>query len=333
MPKKYIIIIACVVSLLFVSVVWQVAETKIYSMAEQLAATIFGRPFNQLTVRDEQNIPMQLYNDGEKHYNALFIASEALDENDRRLLGEGSEHFVTLTDKLLDMVSIRDSIPYLYYDFDYPKYNQKAPWASALTQSVGMNALANRAGMDRNLEVLGIAENMLRSLDPDVADLSIALSDSSIWFMEYPAETPYFSLSGMMSTLLHLHKYQELTKNPLAQELFDKGFCALTAKLPEFDYHGYSYYNLDGTKAGRMYHQRHIMLLGKLLEIRQDKVLRYYRDRWQHADSLPIIWQMLLNPRPRRIAAFVLSFLALTALLYLLLAWTQKSGKSDPEHS
>ena len=333
MSKKLILLLASLISLLFVSVVWQVAEIQIYSVAEQLKAGIFGSPFNQTTVRDEQNIPMQLYNNGEKHYNPLFIASEALKANDRRKLGADSDVFITLTNKLLSQIVLRDSLAFLSYDFDYPKYNQKAPWASALTQSVGMNALAARAGMDRDLQTLTIAEKMLNSLKPGKGGLSFALSDSSTWFMEYPADEPYYSLSGMMSTLLHLHKYYELTRNPLAMELFEAGFSALKSKLPEFDYHGYSYYNLAGDKAGRMYHKRHIMLLRKLMELKQDPVLLAYRERWQRADSYPVIWQMLLNPRPRRIAAFMLSFLALAALLYLLLAWSHRSGKIDPEHS
>ena len=186
----------------------------------------------------------------------------------------------------LEAVPARESIRKRLRElFDYPKYNQKAPWASALTQSVGMNALAARAGMDRDLQTLTIAEKMLNSLKPGKGGLAFALSDSSTWFMEYPADEPYYSLSVMMSTLLHLHKYYELTRNPLAMELFEAGFSALKSKLPEFDYHGYSYYNLAGDKAGRMYHKRHIMLLRKLMELKQDPVWRPYRPRWTRAHS------------------------------------------------
>lgn len=333
MPKRLFILIAAAISLLFVSVLWQAAEANIYNLVEKVAANVFGRPFNQTSTRDAAGIPMQTYNTGETHYNPLFIASEAQEANLQRRLGGSPDRFILLTDWLLENVTVMDSIALMQYTFPYPKYNLEAPWSSALTQAFCMNALIARAGMDRNLETLAIAEKMLNSLRPGYAGLSYAITDSIIWFMEYPAETPHYALSGMMNTLLELHAYHDLTRDPLALELFNAGFYALLLKLPEFDYHGYSYYDLNGNKAGRGYHQRHIKLLSKLMDIRQDSILLYYRNRWQRADSYPVVWQMIYNPRPKRIAAFTLSFLALTALLYLLLVWTQRSEKSDPEHS
>jgi hypothetical protein len=333
MSKKMFLLIAAAISLLFVSVLWQAAEANIYALVEKTTANIIGRPFNQTPTRDAAGIPMQIYSTGETHYNPLFIASEAQEANLQRRLGGSPERFILLTDWLLDNVTVMDSIALMQYTFPYPKYKQEVPWSSALTQAFSMNALAMRAGMERNLETLAIAEKMLHSLRPGYAGLSHAIADSIIWFMEYPAQTPYYALSGMMNTLLELHAYHDLTRDPLALDLFNAGFNALLLKLPEFDYHGYSYYDLSGNKAGRGYHQRHIKLLNKLMDVKRDSTLLHYRNRWQRADSYPVVWQMLFNPRPKRVAAFSLSFLALTALLYLLLVWTQRSGKSDPEHS
>lgn len=333
MSKRSLILIAAAISLLFVSVMWQFAEPKIYFWAERVAATIFGKPFNQTSTQDPRGIPMQIYNTGETHYNPLFIAHDAQDANVSRRMGAKPDRFILLSDWLLENIVEMDSIALIQYDFDYPKYKQKAPWSSALTQAVTMNAIAARAGMERNLQMLNLARKMLESLKPGAAGLSYALSDSVVWFMEYPAQTPYYALSGMLTTLLELYYYYDQTRDPLAMELFNHGYNAVLQKLPEFDYHGYSYYDLNGSKAGRGYHQRHIKQLGRLMEIRDHNVLRYYRNRWQHADSYPVLWQMLFNPRPKRIAAFTLSFLALACLLYLLLAATQKSGKIDPEHS
>lgn len=333
MSKKIILLIACTLSLLFVSVLWQFAEPNIYYLAESIAAKVFGKPFNQTNTTDDQGIPMVIYNNGETHYNPLFIARDAVAANVERQLEDKPGNFVLLTDWLLKNVVVQDSIALMQYTFSFPKYNQEAPWSSALTQAVAMNAIAARAGMERNIETLDIARKMLYSLVPGKAGLSYAISDTIIWFMEYPAETPYYALSGMMNTVIHLHDYYELTRDPLAKKLYEAGRNAVLLKIPEFDYHGYSYYDLNGSKTGRGYHQGHIKRLNRLLEIEDDSILRYYRDRWQRADSYPVIWQMLFNPRPKRIAAFTLSFLALAALLYLLLVWTQRSEKNDPEHS
>lgn len=333
MPKKHLIIVSLIVSLLFISLLWQVAEPQVYAVAEVVRAKVFGKPFNQIYIQDKNGIPMQWYSNGDKEYNPLFIASEAQELNIERKLGGNPQRFIQLTDWLIKNTVVNDSVAYMYYHFSYPKYKQEAPWISALTQSVGMNAFADRAAMDRNIETLSIAEKLLYSLKPNVTGVSVALSDSSIWFMEYPHEKPYFALSGMMSTLLELNKYYHSTGNPFAKELFDKGYRALIEKLPEYDYHGYSYYDLAGTKAGRGYHQRHIKKLSNLMEIKPHNTLLYYRNRWQRSDSYPVLWQMLFNPRPLRITAFFLSFLALAVFVYLLLAWTQRKGKNDLEHN
>lgn len=331
--RRYFVLIASVISLIFCSVFWQAAEVKLIDFAEKAMGYIFKRPFNQCLTKDEQGIITSLYKDGKTHYNPLFIASEAQKLDLRRKLYGDRTGFDLYTDWLIDNSVIEDSLAFLYYDFDYPKYKLKAPWASALTQATAMNAIASRAAVDRDVESYLIADKMLKSLVPGTAGLSYTLPDGSIWFMEYPAETPFFALSGMMSTLLQLDKYYQSTHNPLANELFDKGFSALKQLLPAFDYSGYSYYDLNGQKAGRSYHQRHIMLLGKLLDIRNDETLRHYQMRWQASDSRPVIWQMILNPRPKRILAFVFSLAAVWLFIYALLVYSQRKEPDDPEHS
>jgi hypothetical protein len=59
MSKRSLILIAAAISLLFVSVMWQFAEPKIYFWAERVAATILGKPFNQTSTQDPRGIPMQ----------------------------------------------------------------------------------------------------------------------------------------------------------------------------------------------------------------------------------------------------------------------------------
>ncbi|HOH97690.1 MAG TPA: D-glucuronyl C5-epimerase family protein [Candidatus Cloacimonadota bacterium] len=333
MLHKRTAIITALISLLFISLIWQFAEVDFTLFAERMTAKLTGRPFNQVQVLDEKGIPVQIYRDGIKQYNPLFIAKEAQSEFAWRKLEEHNQRFILLTDWLLGNLEVTDSTTYAPYTFDYPKYRQSAPWHSALTQSVLMNALAQRAGVDRNLDTYKLASNALRTLTPEAGGLSYVLPDSALWFMEYPAETPFYSLSGMISTLIELHKYHELTSDDLALSLFDRGYKGLLMKLPEFDYHGYSFYNLKGVKAGRVYHQRHIKRLAMLNEIRPNPLLMKYHDRWQTADNRPVIWQMILNPRPKRILGFLIPWLALWAFSYYLLAVKHKTEQSDPEHS
>ncbi|MCB5251405.1 MAG: D-glucuronyl C5-epimerase family protein [Candidatus Cloacimonadaceae bacterium] len=333
MKKKYIAISSALVTLLFISLIWQIAELKIYETVDAISVRILGRSINTSIVLDEEGIPMQFYSKNEAYYNPLFVARAAQEANlQRKLTGEDAD-FIKLTDWLLENLSETDSTALAIYDFAVPEYGQKAPWSSALAQSVVMLVLAERAAYQRDLEVYATASRTLYSLRPNAAGLSHAISDSSYWYMEYPAEKPYYVLNGMLSVLLNLHKYHELTHDPLALDLYEKGLNAVRQKLPEFDYHGYSYYDLAGNKAGRNYHQHHIKSLNKILSLENDPTLRLYRDRWQRSDGHPVIWQMMLNPRPLRILAFSLSFLAVWLIIYLLLTAPQRKEPDEKEHS
>lgn len=333
MSRKSLAIMSGLISLLFISVIWQFAETDIHAFVEQSWGKISGRPFNQISTQDADGIPMQLYSNGEKHYNPLFIANEAKEEYYRsRNLGQ-EERFIQLTDWLLKHGVETDSTYFLNYDFDLKAYQQKQPWQSALAQAVVMNVLAHRASVDRDIKTYSKAIKTLNTLKPDQSHLSYAISDSSYWYMEYPASEPHYVLNGMIGVLMELNYYHHYTKDPLAMELFDKGYNALLEKLPLFDYHGYSRYDLSGMKAGRMYHKKHILQLAQLNEVRPSNTLLYYQKRWQKADSYPVLWQMLMNPRPKRVIAFLLPFLLLWEVSFFALAGRRKTEQNDPEDS
>lgn len=333
MPHKALTLTTMLISLLFISVIWQFAETDIHELAESAWTRIIGKPIYQISTADSAGIPMQLYGTGETHYNPLFIARAAKKEYYRSRNWAQDERFLQLTDWLVENGVETDSTFLLPYYFDYPAYDQKQPWYSALAQAVAMNALAHRASYKRDLDVYAKAIKAMHSLRPGTAGLGFALTDSTNWYMEYPGSEPYYVLNGMIGILLELHYYYKLTDDPLAYELFAKGYNALLIKLPEFDFHGYSRYDLKGNKAGRMYHKKHIELLSQLQELQPHSRLKYYITRWHKADSYPVIWQMLLNPRPKRIIAFLLPFLALWAVLYLTLASSNRKAAAGPDHS
>lgn len=303
---------ALLLSLILISILWQFLEVQISLGAEAVAARLTGKPFNQVQILDEQGIPVQIYQDGTRSYNPLFIARDAQLE-----YASDTPRFDALIAKLMETMVVTDSTAFAPYDFDYPKYSQTAPWYSALTQAVVMNAFALAAEKYQNPAYQDLAEKLIHTLQP--GRLTYALPDSSLWFMEYPASPPYFSLSGMISTLRELNEYYQLTKDERALELFDRGYKAVIQKLPEYDYHGYSYYNLRGVKVGRLYHNHHIQRLKELIAIRPHPLLEYYHERWQKADRLPVLWQFIVNPRPKRIVGFLGTWLMLFCLCYFCL--------------
>jgi hypothetical protein len=308
------LLIAALFSLIIISLIWQFAEVPISLYAEKAAATLSGKPFNQIRVMDSSGIPQQLYRNGERHHNPLFIAVEASE-----LYENGDyEGFIRLSDWLLNNLEETDSTAFVSFTFDYPKYNQRAPWQSALTQAVGMVTLAQRAEHDQDHAIQNVSSKMLNTLRPESAKLSHELEDGALWFMEYPSDPPYYSLSGMISTLIKLHEYHALSADSVAISLFERGRKGLITKLPDFDYHGFSYYNLNGVKAGRMYHQRHFRRLAELNELAPHPILQHYQKRWQEADRLPVLWQFIFNPRPKRILAFALAWMGLGVIIAMI---------------
>ena len=333
MRRRYMALFSAVVSLLFISVIWQVAETHIFNLLGKGSAKVFGRSFSPITSYDDAGIPMQKTGKQKPHYDPLIVARAAYDANLQRRLTGNDADFMLLTDWLLAQIVETDSTCTIDYRYDLPKYGQKAPWQSAPSQAMLMNVLAARAGMQRDLEIYGKATRTLNTLSPKFAGLSHALSDSSYWYMQYPAPEPYYVLSGMMSVLIELHSYYEQTRDPLAKRLYYKGMNALKQKLPEFDHHGYSRYDLKGRKASRAEHQSHIKQLNKLLEFQEDNQILQMRNRWQKADSYPVFWQMLFVPQPLRVLTFVVALFAMWLVCYLLLVATQRKEPDDSEHS
>jgi hypothetical protein len=300
----------------------------------QVSAKLFGKPLSQIASFDESGIPMRSLGKKESHYDPLLVARAAHEANLHRQLSGGNDaDFLLLTDWLLAQINETDSTCFIDYRFDLPEYGQKAPWQSALSQAALMNVLAARAGMQRDLNIYSKAQRTLNTLSPKAAGLSFALSDSSYWYMQYPSPEPDYVLSGMINVLLELHRYYDQTNYPLAKTLYDNGMRALKQKLPEFDYHGYSYYDLKGHKASRGQHQAHIKLLSKVLEFGEDSQILQMRNRWQKADSYPVFWQMMMVPQPLRILAYVLALLAMWLISYLLLSAPQRKVPDDPEHS
>lgn len=334
MSRRFIFILSGVLALFTVSLIWQFAEPDVQLAAERVWGIISGKPINQISSKDKAGLPMQRYSDGKKHYNPLFIARDAKDAYLLRSDPKMLKRFIQYTDWLLEHAVETDSTLDIYYDFDYPKYGQKQPWQSALAQASMMNAILLRAGQERDQEIYKKAIKALNSLRPGIGQVSVALNDSSYWYMEYPASEPYFSLSGMIATLLELHYYHELSGDPLAQELFEKGYNSVVYLIPLYDFGGgYTYYNLKGVKSGRMYHQKLVKRVEELNRIKPAEELSHYADRWAKADSYPVLWQLARNPKPKRILLFSFAFILLWTSYFLFLGGARNKAIDDLERS
>ncbi len=306
-------------ALLLHGIAWQLWEPQIVHWGERLANLLRGKPFNQTQVLDAASVPVQVYQDGSRHYNPLFIAVQAKQDFTRRDDPKSRESFLRLSGWLLENAVRQDSLLLLPYNFDFPKFAMRAPWTSGLAQAVAMRVFAQRASIDADPVWKDAFHATLRTLLPGSRH-TICLPDSSLWFMEYPGTAAPFALSGMISTMLEIRYCHQLTHEPVLNELFERGYRAVIAKLPGFDRRGFSIYSLDGGLNGRNYHQRYYGRLRQLDAIKPHPLLKHYARRWQRSDLLPVLLQLFYNPRPRRVAA-VLGTLLLLWLLLLIVRW------------
>ena len=281
---------------------------------------------NQNQRLDEDGIPYQSYADGSQHYNPLFVASRANQLYDQLPDPEAQQSFIRLCDWLMENSMERDGALWLPYGFEYPLFGMKVPWYSALAQAEAMTACARRWKHSNDPIWLQRSQAFARSLQPP-SELTITMSinnmedpgfqrQDGLWFMEYPGDMAPYVLNGHAAVLLELHRTHQLTSDPKLTILFERGFQGLTEALPRFDRKGFSLYSAEGELAGRAYHQKHLTQLRQLLAIQSHPTLEQYLKRWTKSDRLPVLIQLVYNPRPRRILAFALSLM----LIWLLCA-------------
>ncbi len=320
---------ALVIAIVLHAFIWQYAETRLLKLGEELSQLVRGRPVNQVQRLDSDGIPYQTYADGSQHYNPLFVASVANQLYEELPDSLARARFIKLSDWLGKAMSQKGKALWLSYDFDYPKFEMKAPWHSALAQAEAMTVCARRWKLTRERVWLHRSQALAQSLKPP-SELTITMSINTmedpghkrrdgLWFMEYPGDKAPYVLNGHAAVLLELHRTWELTSDPGLEKLFDRGFRGLREAIRRFDKKGFSLYSAEGELAGRAYHQKHIKQLMELIQIRPDPELDGYLDRWQRSDGYPVIVQLFFNPRPNRILAFGISLILLWAQLYILL--------------
>ncbi|NMD12882.1 MAG: hypothetical protein GYA77_04965 [Candidatus Cloacimonetes bacterium] len=299
------------------ALIWQVAEPKMQAWGERAVTLLTGRPLNQTRRFDERGIPIQLYRDLGLQYNPLFVAAQANRDYQRRKDPARRASFLKLTDWLLEHSEVEEGRLWLPYRFDLPRLGLRAPWCSALAQARSMLAFARRYELTAQDDWLQNSVMAMRTLAPG-SSLTRRLPDGSLWFQEYPGEGQPFVLNGMLAILLCLWDTYKITGQEEAHRLFEAGYAGLLARLGEFDYRGFSYYDLNGGIASRNYHQKHISYLRKLNRIKPHPELKKYTVRWQAHDLLPVGLQLFYNPRPKRIAAFLLSLAGCVGIGWLL---------------
>ncbi|MFF3403788.1 D-glucuronyl C5-epimerase family protein [Streptomyces sp. NPDC002659] len=170
---------------------------------------------------------------------------------------------------------------YFPYPFDWAQavhtgIAYTAPWYSGMAQGEALSLFSQLA----QLGAVSEAERTLYKTAADGAFASLLRADDAkpwviakdsagyLWIHEYPIDAPGtsdYTFNGFMFAALGLWDYYQLTRNPLAEQLFDGSLTTFNAYFPAMRNKGWlSHYCLTHQIPSSSYHPVHINLLRQI---------------------------------------------------------------------
>ena len=264
-----------------------------YSYDFLLISTVFAQP-----IPDNSGVMMYKYpNIGHNVYNPLAISSGGLDYYSKyQNTGDNKskEYFINTANWLVNNAKDKEGGKYSLWEFDFtwPWYNQLTPpYYSGYAQAVGIDVLARAYDLTNNTMYLDEANKAFSAflVDYDNGGV-ITIEDNNgdlMFFHELgkPGFQKTYILNGHTGALLHIWQYYEITNNPLAKTIFDKGINYLKHNLWKYDTGSWTRYDLK--PIGQIenlvtlgYHKVHIEHLNALYNITGEPILKEYADEF-----------------------------------------------------
>lgn len=170
------------------------------------------------------------------------------------------------------------------HGFDFPLYDLRAPWVSAMAQGQGISLLlrAHQAtGEKRYLDAARLAFDSFRHdlLEGGVSRRDVA---GDVWLEEYPTEPACHVLNGFIFALWGVLDYFRATGDPGAGELYRECSATLSRNIERYQGVFWSKYDvLTRDNVSRDYHLIHIMQLKVMAELNDDATLAETARRWE----------------------------------------------------
>lgn len=200
---------------------------------------------------DEDGIPLTDYKEFGIQYQPVGIAQYALgtwglylENNDLQY----KEKFLHTADWFCDNLLVEDDFGVWEYKFDFPRYNLKAPWSSAMSQGEGISVLVRAYQLTENKKYIEIAKLAINSFKVPIEMGGVFYKDKEglVWYEEYPSleNEPPHVLNGFIFALFGLYDYYKATESEEALELFNQGIKTLKEKINLWDMGFWSRYDL-----------------------------------------------------------------------------------------
>jgi hypothetical protein len=247
---------------------------------------------NTRFVYDENGIPFYNYTHAGLQRNPLFIANEVIYHiSEYKKTNNEISKIVALSNAnwLVNSVTTNDNYSILEYEFSLPSYELNPPWRSGLAQGRAIEGLAKAYDITGNQMFLKTAKSLLNAFFVEVINggVTYKTTNDGWWYEEYideDVDNTSRVLNGMISSVISIYNYYNLTGDIDAKFLFDQGVLALKKDLSQYDINGCSYYDIDRNPATLKYHKFHIRLLERLFMLTDDEIFRKYQERWTKCD-------------------------------------------------
>ncbi len=174
------------------------------------------------------------------------------------------------------------------HDFDWEyRTPLKAPWYSGLAQGQGISLLVRVGRETGQQDYLDAAGRAFLSFSKPTDQGGVCFTDQhgDLWFEEYIVSPPTHILNGFIWAAWGVYDFFLATRDPLAQQLFNRAVETLRGNLDRYDLGFWSLYEQSGTRlpmvASPFYHQLHVAQLRVMHHLTGDAIFSRTADRWE----------------------------------------------------
>lgn len=197
---------------------------------------------------------------------------------------------IDILDELSPFMGVEDynGMKYGVFKVYFQYSNSSVPWASSYSQGMATGLYAQAYNKTKDKKYLDQAKLLFNSFKvPQSQNGFSTKTKFGTWFLEYNFLPKHLILNGHIITMQGIYNYYQVTKDPLALELFNNGTTSVKNSLPEMDSGDWSYYALTGNEtkpawnANKYYMGLHVELLNWLYSTTGDDTFKLYAQRWE----------------------------------------------------
>jgi hypothetical protein len=183
-----------------------------------------------------------------------------------------------------------------YFSFD----GGAPPWASAMSQATGLEALARAYEATQNPYYLQVGTQALQLFQtPPPAGVAVPTALGTR-YLQYTFAPNTAIINAFLQTLIGLDDFATVSGNPIAAQLFASGNAEALAELPSYDTGAWSLYQ-PGVEDDLSYHE---LVTGFLQQLCTMTLTPLYCTTAQHFESYlttpPVLTQLTFRGRSRK---------------------------------